>query len=109
MSMALGTGLSIMILATLVHHARERFLAHQPGLTGYYLAQASRIAVMLGGVILILFALVLFNSVIRSAPTAILSPPAANAGKSSFLRDRPHKSRHGLHLKDMCRNGELNV
>ncbi|EMF5056082.1 nickel/cobalt transporter [Serratia nevei] len=64
MSMALGTGLSIMILATLVHHARERFLAHQPGLTGYYLAQASRIAVMLGGVILILFALVLFNSVI---------------------------------------------
>ncbi|MCP1105290.1 nickel transporter [Serratia nevei] len=64
MSMALGTGLSIMILATLVHHARERFLANQPGLTGYYLAQASRIAVMLGGVILILFALVLFNAVI---------------------------------------------
>ncbi|QJU41499.1 nickel/cobalt transporter [Serratia marcescens] len=64
MSMALGTGLSIMILATLVHHARERFLTSQPGLTGYYLAQVSRIAVMLGGVILILFALVLFNSVI---------------------------------------------
>ncbi|WP_148873629.1 nickel/cobalt transporter [Serratia marcescens] len=64
MSMALGTGLSIMILATLVHRARERFLAHQPGLTGDYLAQASRIAVMLGGVILLLFALVLFNSVI---------------------------------------------
>lgn len=64
MSMALGTGLSIMILATLVHYARERFLTSQPGLTGYYLAQVSRIAVMLGGIILILFALVLFNSVI---------------------------------------------
>jgi ABC-type nickel/cobalt efflux system permease component RcnA len=64
MSMALGTALSIMILATLVHHAREKFIAANGQLTGKRLAQASRLAVILGGVLLVLFALVLFSSVI---------------------------------------------
>jgi nickel/cobalt exporter len=64
LSMALGTALSIMILATLVHHAREKFIAANDHLTGKRLAQVSRLAVILGGILLILFALVLFNSVI---------------------------------------------
>ncbi|CAI2105133.1 High-affinity nickel-transport protein [Serratia fonticola] len=64
MSMALGTALSIMILATLVHHLRERFIRTGGSLIGIYLPQAARIAMMLGGVLLILFALVLFSAVI---------------------------------------------
>lgn len=63
-SMALGTALSIMILATLVHHAREKLIAANDHLTGKHLAQASRMAVIVGGVLLVLFALVLFSSVI---------------------------------------------
>ena len=64
LNMALGTALSIMILATLVHHLRERFIHTGGPLMGVYLPQAARIAMMLGGVILILFALVLFSAVI---------------------------------------------
>lgn len=64
MSMALGTALSIMILATLVHHFRERFIHGSGSLISVYLPQAARIAMMLGGVLLILFALVLFSAVI---------------------------------------------
>lgn len=64
MSMALGTALSIVILATLVHHLRERFIHANGPLVGIYVPQAARIAMMLGGVMLILFALVLFSAVI---------------------------------------------
>lgn len=64
MSMALGTALSIVILATLVHHLRERFIRTGGALVGIYLPQVARIAMMLGGVMLILFALVLFSAVI---------------------------------------------
>ena len=64
LSMALGTALSIMILATLVHHLRERFIHTGGPWMGIYLPQAARIAMMLGGVMLILFALVLFSAVI---------------------------------------------
>lgn len=64
MSMALGTALSIMILATLVHHLRERFINTSGSLLSVYLPQATRIAMMLAGIMLLLFALVLFSSVI---------------------------------------------
>jgi ABC-type nickel/cobalt efflux system permease component RcnA len=64
MSMALGTALSIMILATLVHYAREKFIAANGNLTGKRLAQASQLAMIVGGVLLVLFALLLFSSVI---------------------------------------------
>ncbi|AHG19149.1 nickel transporter [Chania multitudinisentens RB-25] len=64
MSMALGTALSIMILATLVHHLRERFINTSGALINFYLPQATRIAMILGGIMLLLFALILFSSVI---------------------------------------------
>ncbi|KEY59627.1 nickel/cobalt transporter [Serratia sp. DD3] len=64
MSMALGTALSIMILATLVHHLRERFINTSSTVFNVYFPQVARVIMMLGGIILMLFALVLFNSVI---------------------------------------------
>ncbi|VXC71359.1 Nickel/cobalt efflux system [Enterobacterales bacterium 8AC] len=65
MSMALGTALSIMILATLVHHLRERFIINtSSAVLNAYLPQVARVVMMTGGIILLLFALVLFNSVI---------------------------------------------
>lgn len=63
MAMSLGTALSIIILATIVHHAREwmiatniRWMTHS--------ALAARVALLAGGAVLILFALILFNTVI---------------------------------------------
>lgn len=64
MSMALGTSLSIMIVATLVYHAREKFISSHGQLLAGKLIHASRIATVIGGFILILFGLVLFSSVI---------------------------------------------
>lgn len=66
MAMSLGTALSIIILATIVHHAREwmitanvRWITHS--------AVAARIALLAGGIVLVLFALVLFNTVIPAS------------------------------------------
>ncbi|CNF20904.1 Ni2+-Co2+ transporter (NiCoT) family protein [Yersinia nurmii] len=64
MSMALGTSLSIMIVATLVYHAREKFISSHGQLLAGKLIHVSRIATVIGGLILILFGLVLFSSVI---------------------------------------------
>lgn len=64
MSMALGTALSIMIVATLVTHARDKMLkinAQNAILRWQY---ASKALMLFAGVLLILFAMVLFFSVI---------------------------------------------
>lgn len=64
MAMSLGTALSIIILATAVHHAREWMIAaNRRGMTNSA-ASASRLALLAGGVVLLLFALMLFNTVI---------------------------------------------
>jgi len=64
MAMSLGTALSIIIMATAVHHAREWMIAaNRRGMT-YSAASVSRLALLAGGVVLLLFALVLFNTVI---------------------------------------------
>lgn len=63
MAMALGTALSVMILATLVHHAREWAINASDGVTRYA-APAARVAAIIGGLLLMLFALVLFTTVI---------------------------------------------
>ncbi|VXC71454.1 Nickel/cobalt efflux system (fragment) [Enterobacterales bacterium 8AC] len=67
-SMALGTALSIMILATLVHHLRERFISTSDTVFNSYFPQVARVAGMLGGMMLLLFALALFSSVIPISP-----------------------------------------
>jgi len=64
MAMALGTALTITLLATLVHTARERIIAAPNGLAGRYLPPVARGMMMYGGALLMLFALVLFTSVI---------------------------------------------
>ncbi|PLR44151.1 nickel/cobalt transporter [Chimaeribacter arupi] len=64
MAMALGTALAVTLLATLVHHARERIIAAPGGLAGRYLPPVARGVMMCGGALLMLFALVLFTSVI---------------------------------------------
>lgn len=68
MAMALGTALAITLLATFVHHARERarerFIASPEGLAGRTLPHLARGVMICGGLLLMLFALVLFTSVI---------------------------------------------
>ncbi|MGE4802742.1 nickel/cobalt transporter [Yersinia hibernica] len=64
MSMALGTALSIMIIATLVYHAREKLISINSQILSGQLIHAAQIAMLIGGVLLILFGLVLFSSVI---------------------------------------------
>lgn len=64
MSMALGTALSIMIVATLVYHAREKLISMNSQILSGQLIHAARIAMLIGGLLLILFGLVLFSSVI---------------------------------------------
>ncbi|PLR31362.1 nickel transporter [Chimaeribacter coloradensis] len=65
---ALGTALAITLLATFVHHARERarerIIASPEGLAGRALPHLARGVMMCGGLLLMLFALVLFTSVI---------------------------------------------
>lgn len=64
MAMSLGTALSIIILATVVHHAREWIIkVNSRGMT-HSAASAARLALLAGGIVLVLFALVLFNTVI---------------------------------------------
>lgn len=64
MVMSLGTAASIMILATWVHHFREWMLAANPTVMVRYAATLGRVAIVAGGMALILFALVLFFTVI---------------------------------------------
>lgn len=64
MAMSLGTAMSIMILATWVHHFREWMLAANPPMMVRYAATLGRVAIVAGGMALILFALVLFSTVI---------------------------------------------
>nr|WP_313382572.1 nickel transporter [Pantoea sp.] len=64
MAMSLGTAASIMILATWVHHFREWMLAAKPPLVVRYAGTLGRVALVAGGMALILFAVVLFSTVI---------------------------------------------
>jgi len=64
MAMSLGTAASILILATWVHHFREWMLAANPTVMVRYAATLGRVAIVAGGMALILFALVLFFTVI---------------------------------------------
>ena len=67
MAMSLGTAISIMILANWVHHFREWMLAANSSLTLRYAARLSRLALVAGGVALILFAVVLFSTAIPAS------------------------------------------
>jgi len=62
--MSLGTALSITILATVVHHAREWVLTANAEWATRYATALTKLTMTLGGLILILFALVLFTTVI---------------------------------------------
>ena len=64
MAMSLGTAASILILATWVHHFREWMLAANSSVMVRYAATLGRVAIVAGGMALILFALVLFFTVI---------------------------------------------
>ena len=64
MAMSLGTAASIMILATWVHHLREWMLASNRPVIMRYAATLGRVAIAAGGIALILFAAVLFSTVI---------------------------------------------
>lgn len=64
MAMSLGTAVSIIILATWVHHFREWILAANSPLVVRYASRLGRIALVAGGMSLILFAVVLFSTVI---------------------------------------------
>ena len=67
MAMSLGTALSIVVLATLVHHAREWLIAANSGWITQSAASAGRLALLAGGALLIVFALVLFTTVIPAS------------------------------------------
>lgn len=64
MSMALGTALSIMVVATVVTHAREKILSINADSHLTRWRYASKAAMLLAGILLLLFASVLFFSVI---------------------------------------------
>lgn len=64
MTMSLGTALSTMTLATLVHHFREWVITSNDHWITRYAAPLARLMLLAGGLLLILFALVLFSSVI---------------------------------------------
>lgn len=64
MAMSLGTALSIIVLASLVHYAREWMIAANSRWVSQSAASAAQLALLVGGVVLIVFALVLFNTVI---------------------------------------------
>lgn len=64
MAMSLGTAASIMMLATWVHHLREWMLASNRPVLMHYAATLGRVAIAAGGIALILFAAVLFSTVI---------------------------------------------
>lgn len=64
MAMSLGTAVSIIILATFVHHFREWIIAVNHSWIVRYSAPLVKIVLVAGGVALILFAVVLFATVI---------------------------------------------
>ncbi|WP_312060616.1 nickel/cobalt transporter, partial [Pantoea septica] len=64
MAMSLGTAVSIMMLATWVHYFREWMLASNQPVIMRYAASLGRVAIVAGGMALILFAAVLFSTVI---------------------------------------------
>ena len=64
MVMSFGTALSSITLATIVHHAREWIIAANSRWMTHSAASAARLSLLAGGIVLMLFALVLFNTVI---------------------------------------------
>ncbi|ATM94761.1 hypothetical protein [Yersinia frederiksenii] len=64
MSMILGTALPIIIVATLVYHAREILVSMNCRILSGQLIHTARIAMLIGVLLLILFGLVPFNSII---------------------------------------------
>jgi len=64
MAMSLGTAVSIMILATWVHHLREWMLAANRPVIMRHAATLGKVAIVAGGIALILFAAVLFSTTI---------------------------------------------